>query len=99
MHGLLCFMTHVLDHCVVLQWWCLHDPTTGRLRKKPYSGNLVNSADELEQATRFMLWVQDHCPGHTWRNKAAVLVIKPSLLCQVHNLVLCTCTLDLVRQM
>ena len=72
------FRHYVLDPCILMQWWCQRDPTTGRPRQKPYSGKLVNSPDELEQATRFMLWVQEHCPGHTWRNKAPVLVISPS---------------------
>ena len=73
--SLMCLLvSSVLDSCVILQWWCCHDPATGQLREHPYSGNLVNSPDELEQATRFMLWVQEHCPGHTWRHKAAVLV-------------------------
>jgi uncharacterized membrane protein len=59
--------------CLSLLQWFLSHLKCGRERKVPLSPHIVSRAGILT-ATRYILWIGEHCPGFNYPNKQLALV-------------------------
>lgn len=59
--------------------WFLENDEAGQKRTEPYDSNMLTPENGVDVAVRFMQWVAENFPGHTWRKKAKQLVCSSML--------------------
>jgi hypothetical protein len=61
------------SRCVLMQWFCRHDPATGLPREEPYSTDFTQPHG-VAVAARVLEWLADNMPGLEYQRKAPRLV-------------------------
>lgn len=61
--------------CVLMQWFCQHDPASGEPREEPYNIDFTRPGG-VDLAARVLQWLADGMPGLDYKRKAPRLVCR-----------------------